>query len=287
MTDPDRDALPARIAHTVARALASGALAPIATRQTIVADAGVPFIVRQVDSLARKETERRRTSASAADPFLPPDPRLTVGAISDTHLAVLNKFNVLPCHLLLVTRRFAPQESLLDRADLDALRRALTSLDGLAFYNGGAAAGASQPHKHLQLVGLPLADAGPPIPLEPRLLGEDDAARAPLPFAHALARIDIGTADLHRVYRDLLERIGIRAVARDGLDCQSAPYNLLATRRWMLAVPRIAACVDGVSVNALAFAGSLFVKDATQLQAIRRRGPMDVLRAAAGAAQTR
>jgi ATP adenylyltransferase len=38
--------------------------------------------------------------------------------------------------------------------------------------------------------------------------------------------------------------------------------------------------VDGVSVNALGFAGSLFVKDDAGLSAVRRRGPMALIRAA-------
>ena len=43
-----------------------------------------------------------------------------------------------------------------DGADFDALARGLAAIDGLAFYNGGTVAGASQPHKHLQLVPVPL-----------------------------------------------------------------------------------------------------------------------------------
>ena len=62
---------------------------------------------------------------------------------------------------------------------------------------------------------------------------------------------------------------------------QSAPYNLLVTRRWMLLVPRSAECVEGVSVNALGFAGSLFVRDAAQMEVIKRLGPMTVLQRAA------
>ena len=52
---------------------------------------------------------------------------------------------------------------------------------------------------------------------------------------------------------------------------QSAPYNLLATRRWMLLVPRSRDCFDSVPVNALGFAGSLFVRDEAQMQAAKAR----------------
>ncbi len=293
MTDPDLrlapGTLPERLALTVSQALACGALQPIATRRSIVKDGGVRFLVRMVDSLARKESERRRAQTTAAgspaDPFLPPDPRLTVGIVSDTHVAVLNKFNVLPTHLLLVTRRFEPQETLLGPADLAALALCLREIEGLGFYNGGASAGASQPHKHLQLVPLPLGSAGPALPMEPLLLPAEREDLSPPPFTHAFAPVDVlglEPESLHSVYLALLQRVGIGAAPRDGAHYQSAPYNLLVTRRWMLAVPRIAESVGSVSVNALGFAGSLFVKDQGQLDSILRLGPMRMLCAVAG-----
>ena len=71
---------------------------------------------------------------------------------------------------------------------------------------------------------------------------------------------------------------GLSAVHFDGRAHQSAPYNLLVTPEWMLLVPRCAEKADGVAVNALGFAGSLFVRDAQQLEAVRRIGPMTVLK---------
>jgi sulfate adenylyltransferase (ADP) / ATP adenylyltransferase len=278
-----------RLAATGEKALALGALQPIATRQAAVEDGGVRFLVRVVDSLMRKEVQRMRVpsarSQGPADPFLPPDPVLTVGILSDTHVAVLNKFNVLLGHLLLVTRRFEPQESLLAPADLDALLRCLREIDGLGFFNGGTRAGASQAHKHLQLVRLPLAEDGPGLPMEKLLVPDKGNPVVRPPFSHAFARIDTLTTDaasLHRVYLDLIGRVGIRAEARNGTLYQSDPYNVLVTRRWMLAVPRPAEGVGSVSVNALGFAGSLFVKAQSQLDAIIDLGPMRVLCAAAG-----
>jgi ATP adenylyltransferase len=45
----------------------------------------------------------------------------------------------------------------------------------------------------------------------------------------------------------------------------------------MLLVPRSEERVEGVSINALGFAGSLFVRDAAQMQVIERLGPMAAL----------
>jgi ATP adenylyltransferase len=48
-------------------------------------------------------------------------------------------------------------------------------------------------------------------------------------------------------------------------------------------VPRVRGDFDGVPINALGFAGCLFVSDHDRLATIRRAGPMAVLRAVSGA----
>ena len=94
-----------------------------------------------------------------------------MGEVSDTHRAVLNKSNVIERQRLIVTRRFEHLEYLLNRYNFAALAACVEQIDGLGFYNGGADAGARQPHNHLQLV--PLTDAGRAVPVE--ALMPDDA----------------------------------------------------------------------------------------------------------------
>ncbi|QIE26391.1 ATP adenylyltransferase (plasmid) [Caballeronia sp. SBC1] len=284
-------------------ALRCGALRPIETIQTLLEERGVRFLVRQVASLARKEETRqaRKVEAgacSAVNPFLPYDSDLFVADISDTHVALLNKFNVIDHHLLIVTRCFKPQEALLEFADFVALASCMAEFDGLAFYNGGAESGASQRHKHLQIVPLPLGESGPPLPIESVL--RPGGVEGPigtvgtipgLPFLHAFARLELAPAASRHAahtafdcYHALLEATGLRAIEVNGELHQSAPYNLLVTRRWMLLVPRYSECVEGISVNALGFAGSLFVRDAAQMEVIKSLGPMSVLQRVAVAA---
>jgi sulfate adenylyltransferase (ADP) / ATP adenylyltransferase len=287
--------LPALIQARTAHALAVGALRPIATERRIIVESGVRFVVRSVSSLAQKdaarvrEAEHARSTTAARNPFLPYDPDLFVADLSATHVCLLNKFNVLDHHLLLVTRTFVDQETLLDRADFAALGRCLADIDGLGFYNGGREAGASQPHKHLQFVPGPLAGEGPPVPVEPLVTAAAATAAGAvttspaLPFRHALAALagqTAGGADgeaLHAVYGRLMAAIGITAVpATDGVRA-SGPYNLLVTRRWMLAVPRRCEKAGDISINALGFAGSLFVASAAQMHRIASQGPLAVL----------
>jgi ATP adenylyltransferase len=284
------------------RAVAVGAMEPIETEEERVEDGGVRFLVRRVSSLARKRLDQRRRAARAApgrttNPFLPYEADLFVGEVSDTHVALLNKFNVIDRHLLLVTRRFVHQETPLDRADFAALVACMAEFDALGFYNGGAVAGASQPHKHLQMVPLPLERAeGHRLPVEAAfgaVRGRLGVMSVPgLPFRHAFAWLEASAGEgpmaaadrLEPIHRALLAAVGVSTVAVGGEARQSGPYNLLVTSRWMLAVPRIQEHFDGVSINALGFAGSLFVQDDAQRAALLQAGPMAVLCAVAGRA---
>lgn len=268
------------------RALASGALQPIRTEQLRVDDNGIRFLVRLVSSLVRKTEDRVRYRGPAPDPFLPYEPDLLVAQVSDTHLALLNKFNVIDHHLLIVTRRFEHQESLLDLADFQALAACMAEYEGLGFYNAGVEAGASQTHKHLQLIPLPLTPEGPAVPIEPLIQAALPGHRIPaLGLRHALSRLD--PADIHpggawrlrETYHELLDAVGLKALSRNREMRQSAPYNLLLTRSWMLLVPRSRECAASISINALGFAGSLFVRDRDQLETVRRLGPLSLLRA--------
>ncbi len=294
-----RPALVARTEH----ALACGALQPIETTQTTLVEGGVRFVVRQVSSLARKpgvvaslpsranESAEPQAEAPDArpfvDPFLPHDPDLFVADLSPTHFVLLNKFSVIDHHLLIVTRAFEPQEALLDLDDFAAWFACLSQLEGLGFYNGGREAGASQPHKHLQIVPLPLGDGGQPLPIAPLVeaasIDGEIGTLAGLPFEHAFAPLvplppmQAAVQALDR-YRKLLDAVALHAVTVDGRLHQSAPYNLLATPHWMLLVPRSAERAGGVAINALGFAGSIFVRDAEQLDTVRRIGPMTLLR---------
>lgn len=287
----------AAIERQTEHALRCGALQPIDTVQTVIESAGVRFAVRQVSSLTRKEQQREQARTlqtpqrPAANPFLPYEPDLFVADISGTHLALLNKFNVIDHHLLIVTRDFQRQEALLTLADFEALMACMREFDGIGFYNGGPEAGASQPHKHLQIVPLPLGDTKPAVPVEalfaPSFVEEQIARLPGLPFEHAFAHIDLAQAapaDAAKAalscYRALLDAAGVGALEVDGEPCQASPYNVLVTRRWMLLVPRSAERVEGISVNALGYAGSLFVRDAAQKALVEQLGPMAVLQRA-------
>lgn len=278
-----------------ARARASGALLPIPTEHTFLEEGGVRFFVRVLASLAQKEQERKRQEQGAAagkpaNPFLPFEEELFVADVSETHAAILNKYQVVEDHLLIITREFEQQRSLLTLRDVEALWRCLGDYESLGFYNGGPEAGASQPHKHLQLVPLPLAPGGPPVPIAPLLAGatggEEPTELSGFDFLHAFARLrapgaageGCGAREAHERYLALLGRLGLRSLAAEGAELQRAPYCLLVTREWMLVVPRSREHFGPISINALGFAGALLVWNDEQLRMLKEAGPFAALR---------
>ena len=269
-----------RIVATTARASATGALVPVPTTTEIVVDGGIDFVVHMTTLQETKSRAKKDQLARPFNPFLPPDPELLIGTVAPKHVMVLNKFNVLPHHLLIVTRDFVPQESLLDGDDFSVLGACMSELDGLGFYNGGTVAGASQPHKHLQLVPLPLGPGSHPTPID-ALVPPDQATGRPctidaLDFTHVLIPLD-GRRITSDRSAELFDHAS-RALSLVGVHDDTRPYNLLLSRRWMLAVPRSREFWRGVSVNALGFAGSLLVRNRSELEALKATGPLAILK---------
>ncbi|WP_323016322.1 phosphorylase [Castellaniella sp.] len=278
-------------------AIASGDLQPIQAEQVVLQDQGLPFIVRWVAALAAKDAAGKPASQGAAattlpggprdpdfNPFLSPDPALLVGPVGDHHVAILNKFPVCLHHLVLARREFAEQCSPLEAIDFQALATVLSAQGGLGFYNGGAAAGASQRHKHVQWI--PASDQNASL----RALGAGmpsdfpvgNLARHPvLPLTHCFVRVDAGQGvDIQASAASMLTAFSQACVALD-LRADAAgllpPCNMLVGDGWMLVLPRSQEHFQGVSLNALSFGGTIYVRDPAQIDAIRAAGPLQAL----------
>ena len=247
------------VQETTQQALKHGALEPIATQTYVLAEGGFNFTVRVVDSLARKAAARSRAPKSAppVNPFLPYEEALFVASLSDTHVCLLNKFNVVDHHLLMVTRQYESQDDWLTPQDFAALARCLIEIEGLGFYNGGKVAGSSQPHKHLQLVPLASAKDTIALPIAQVIAPHQEslkiAGQIPdLPFSHSV-RVQAWpslqkshqtlTNSLLEAYQQIMADLGIHR--QNGQP--SEPYNLLVTRDWMMGVRRSQASYEGIN----------------------------------------
>lgn len=264
----------------------SGALQSIATDYEILTAGNLEFLVRIVANLDRKAKLQNQPQPKNFNPFLPYDADLFVTDLSDQHLGLLNKFNVVDHHLLMVTREFVSQDTWLDEADCLAMAIVLTEVDGLVFYNGGQAAGASQPHKHLQMVPLPFIPDRLLLPISPLIAAASLEGISRIPdfsFVHAVVPLTLdwtATAQtlapqLLALYHELLAAIGL-SFAANSLEATGA-YNLLVTREWMLMVLRSQPSFEGIAINSLGFAGSLLVRNPEELAYLKRMGPMTVL----------
>ncbi|WP_461481320.1 DUF4922 domain-containing protein [Porticoccus sp.] len=282
-----------QVMGVTASATASGALHSIPTctqaQRESLGDTDICFQIRVVENLARKSAELKQRAAQTPaaedfNPFLPHDPELYVGELTDHYRCLLNKFNVMAHHILMVTRHFATQLEPLNREDFLAAQLCLEACNGLVFYNGGPAAGASITHKHLQMVPLPLADNGPfplhqpfaRLPLRPGQL-----LSSPLPVAHLITTTAFGgdpeaCAETNLTnYRRMTEQLHLLP----GDDRLAPPHNLLMTREYLWVVPRRCEHFRGLAVNALGFAGTLLVKHQQQLQELQQLGCLPLLRA--------
>ena len=260
-------------------ASASGALVPLDTTLThLMGDEGSRFELRHLLSATPKHL---RASGPKPNPFLPWDPRLEVDRIGESHVVILNKYPVQTSHMLLITQDWQPQTGWLSMEDWLSLARIDATTTGLWFFNSGPDAGASQPHRHLQL--LPRA-AGE------RICARDDwfrrcaqntttSAEDPLLRSSRVAAISstLTGETLQELYLALADDLGLGDPTTD--DCPRGAYNLLLSRQWMAIVRRRREGIRGFSVNALGFAGSLLSTEASDRQWIQRSGPEALLQA--------
>lgn len=269
-------------------ALASGALQPIESHEVSLSHNGLVFRVRRVKALEKKQELPGGPRDPNFNPFLPPDPELTVGPVGEHHVAILNKYPVSLRHLVLARKTFAEQQEPLEPCDFQALAYVISACGGLGFHNGGTPAGASQRHKHVQWV--PAAADNPSLRMFRSVLDPDAKEHTvfihlQLPMRHCFVRVVAGQGrdearsaqSMMQAYQRALETLQLEADEQGHLPAA----NMLVEDGWMLVVPRREEHYAGVSLNALSFGGVFYVRDEEQLEAIRQAGPLAALRAVA------
>ncbi|CEG73093.1 hypothetical protein RMATCC62417_08538 [Rhizopus microsporus] len=261
---------------------------------------GIKFEITCAPALAKKPTNEDK-SQEKVNPFLNPNPDLVVKEL-DEHLILLNKFAVIPNHLLLVTKEQKSQEELLFPNDLYETYKILQEFGSplLAFYNCGKNSGASQAHKHVQLVPLNGKNGvQPPIKklydqIHDRRVGQIYAMDK-LPFVHVIMQLDTNiiraatkredlTDYLSQMFFGLLDAMFQQL--RENAQPMNTSYNFLMTEEFMMLIPRekekVTISHDNkdyeFSLNSLAFAGMLLCKSEEQLEAMKAQDDlMDIL----------
>ena len=248
--------------QVVERALENGSLLPITTEATAIVENGIEFLGHVVTNNAAKKF----TSAKKQDnPFLPYEEDMYVADAGKGHVCLLNKYPVLNPHLLICSREFISQTAPLELQDFAAWIMGFDHDEVLGFYNGGTMAGASQSHRHMQLVKTA-------IPLEDAILSHS------LPFEHRLYRFDsLNSERLYLCYLAGLKELGLSGMQGLTDESQCKPYNLILTKKWMLLVPRVTNNIHGVFANGINYSGRFLVKQPEQLAWLQQYGIMRFL----------
>ena len=220
----------------------------------------VQFQLRYSPALANKPKGPPPDPASPhrpIDPFEDPPPALRIADVGPAHQLVLNKFAVVPEHFILATKLFKPQTHLLEAPDLEATLACIRAYEdaraadgddahsqhGLfAFFNSGDHSGASQPHRHIQLLPISrmmdgLDPSGPWTVMADHLgsLSSSSSSHRP-PFATFAERIhlDMPSEELHAAYLRLYRR-ACRAVARHAAAANQEDAATAAAAAWQAA----------------------------------------------------
>ena len=264
-------------------ALSSKALIPLSTElEHISGEAGITYELRHLSGLPPRH---QRASGPKPNPFRPWDEELQVSLVLNRHVLILNKYPVQIGHMLLITSEWAAQDGWLSLEDWKSVVHVDRDTTGLWFFNSGPAAGASQPHRHLQL--LPRHQGERLCPREAWFDAHDPAAQPGGAvdgdrqlrhhcFVQPLPGQLPEPIELCRHYEQLCDRAGLGSPADSEKPGQS--YNLLLSRRWLALIRRRCEGVRGFSVNALGFAGYLLSTDSSDRHWLQRVGPESLLR---------
>lgn len=101
-----------------------------------------------------------------------------------------------------------------------------------------------------------------------------------LPFSNFVIKIDHREADGRRLalMHDVLVRLAALSAGLDPYNDENFSYNTIFTKDFMMVVPRRMESIGPLSCNAMAFAGSFFVRSKEELDFIHEQGPFKILK---------
>ena len=106
-----RGALWERILRATKHAMERGTLKNIMTEKSIFVSDGVPFTLRLMGQVGERrfDAARAKPKDERFNPFLPYEKDMYVCDVGPHHVCLLNKFNVMDNHALLVTKKYEEQ----------------------------------------------------------------------------------------------------------------------------------------------------------------------------------
>jgi len=235
---------------------------------------GNDFIIRELDITKFK---KNTLIGPKINPFKPWDKILEIDSIGNGHQLILNKYPVQLGHVLLITNEWKEQNGWLDIKDWEAIKEVNKDTSGLWFFNSGPLAGASQPHRHIQLLRRDPSELS--CPREKWILALNNLNYKNEKFSKNIIlkkfSKSLNEENIHEIYKDLSYNLGLGDPRNDKKP--KYPYNLIFTDRWMIIIKRKTDNLFGISINALGFAGYILVTENSDIKYLRELGPEKLL----------
>jgi len=232
------------------------------------------FIIRKLDTSKFNKT---KIYGPKQNPFCPWEKILEIDKIGSNHQLILNKYPVQKGHILLITNNWKPQNGWLDIYDWKALQKVNKDTSGLWFFNSSPIAGASQPHRHFQLLRRSKDEISCPREkwfLEMKINIDNYSKLTKNIIVSKFNFLD-NSISLFELYLELCKKLGIGDPISD--EKPRYPYNLLITNKWIAIIKRSNDHIHGFSINALGFAGYLLVTEKSDIYYLKEFGPEKLL----------
>ena len=232
------------------------------------------FIIRRLDT---SKFKKENIYGPNQNPFFPWEKILEIEKVGDYHQLILNKYPVQKGHILLITNTWKPQNGWLDFNDWSAIQEVNKDTSGLWFFNSSPIAGASQPHRHFQL--LRRCENEKTCPRENWFLELEfkNDNRSKLKKNIVVSKFNFldKTESIYNLYLKLLMKLGLGDPNIE--DKPKHPYNILLTNKWIAVIKRSKDHLHGFSVNGLGFAGYLLVTEKSDINFLKDFGPEKLL----------
>ena len=232
------------------------------------------FIIRKLDT---SKLYKRRIFGPKQNPFYPWEKTLEIDKIGKNHQLILNKYPVQQGHILLITNTWKPQNGWLDIKDWIAIQKVNKDTSGLWFFNSSPIAGASQPHRHFQLLRRSKDEKS--CPREKWFLelkfNKDINSKLKKNIIVSKFNFFENSSSIYNLYLELSMKMGLGDPINN--EKPRYPYNILITNKWIAMIKRSNDHIHGFSINGLGFAGYILVTERSDTNYLRRVGPEKLL----------
>ena len=232
------------------------------------------FIIRKIDT---SKFNNKKLYGPKQNPFCPWEKILEIDKIGDNHQLILNKYPVQKGHILLITNNWKPQNGWLDIKDWEAIQQVNKDTSGLWFFNSSPIAGASQPHRHFQLLRRSRNEISCPRENWFLEMNLDQNINSKLKKNIIVSKFNFleNSVSLFELYLELCKKLGLGDPISDKKPIY--PYNVLITNKWIAVIKRKNDHIHGFSINGLGFAGYLLVTEKSDVNYLKKFGPEKLL----------